>query len=520
MPTTELPADAQAALESARAAHQRGDENAAKTALERAFVAVDFPAKGPDPMFPLPDSLTPPQRALAEIVVGEGLPHDVNRLPGGVSARRWIGLDPPGPLETPVVHEGREVPIWYPLRLARRSDEELDATRAVPLPARLEVLACFEGLCWTYRIDSDVRAVWKHVAALDAAALRACREWALARLRAGTPPPLEKVKGSRTLGERLAFYVLAETGEPIEEAWDVFLPIATEVPPTISGGCSRALTTARVERVAPALLRQSFGPKGIEAGLEILRHHDSPAVARVVWEVSERSFPHNRKAERQKLAERAETKPAVAAMLAGAQKGVPAPRTLTVVARLAPKQEPDLSPTQAAQLVEAGRRWGGKKVPVARLLSVDENDEAAIGAVLEHLTIHEHGKHAFDAWLYMGDSGTFFAPGTTKVVAELIQGGIQLPQGKRDPALADALGLLRTSRQARRPLAEVKEATARGRDVAKATAKPSKAAKPATKAGRAKPMKASKAKASKAKPATSKATKRTKATAKPTSKRR
>jgi hypothetical protein len=97
-----------------------------------------------------------------------------------------------------------------------------------------------------------------------------------------------------------------------------------------------------------------------------------------------------------------------------------------------------------------------------RRLSCDENDESALGAVLEHVTLTENGKPAFEAWLYAGDSGTFFTAGTTKIVAQRIQAGIQLEGKKKDPALADALGRVSESKDAARPLADVRAATLAG----------------------------------------------------------
>lgn len=45
------------------------------------------------------------------------------------------------------------------------------------------------------------------------------------------------------------------------------------------------------------------------------------------------------------------------------------------------------------------------------------------------------GKHAYDAYTYAGDSGTIFKAGTTTVVAEIVQGGIEC----KNEALGDAL---------------------------------------------------------------------------------
>jgi len=98
--------------------------------------------------------------------------------------------------------------------------------------------------------------------------------------------------------------------------------------------------------------------------------------------------------------------------------------------------------------------------------------------VLEHVTLTENGKPAFEAWLYAGDSGTFFTAGTTKVIAQRIQMGIHLEGKKKDPALADALGRVSESKDAARPLADVRAATLAGLAAKKAgTAAPETSSK-------------------------------------------
>lgn len=117
---------------------------------------------------------------------------------------------------------------------------------------------------------------------------------------------------------------------------------------------------------------------------------------------------------------------------------------------------------QKAQLVAAGKLWDGKALPVERRLSPDENDEAALGAVLEHVVIGDAtGKAVYDAWLYAGDSGAFFRAGTTTLIADRIQDAMQM-KGKGNEALADALSGIGYSEKAHSKRADIRAATLAG----------------------------------------------------------
>jgi len=454
-PGDALPPPIASLLAAARVAHEKGDRPGSSAKLMEALRALDFPATFPHVLYPLVEELTPVQRRLAEIIARADLPAPWELMPEGAAARRWLGIDPPGPLEMLIEHDGRRVPLWRILLLARRTDSPLEVLETLPIAQRLDALASDDF--WVYRIDGNLRAIWAIASKLTAEG----RAWALARLHA-PPLPIAEVHAKSSRGEQFAYLALVRAGHVIDPVWDVFLPIGTPVPVAIAAECARGLSLERLERVAPALLEKTFGPHAIQTGLALLAHHDSPAVARFVWTKSERSFPRHRDAERKALIAIAAEKPAVAEVVAELRGKAPKARTLTVTARLAPRSEADLTKLQAEQLIESGRRWDRKTLPVSRRLSLDENDQAALGALLEHLTIAESGKPAFEAWLYQGDSGTFFAGGTTKVIAQRVQMGIEIAGKRKDPALADALGRLDTSKGAIRALADVRAATLAG----------------------------------------------------------
>jgi len=90
------------------------------------------------------------------------------------------------------------------------------------------------------------------------------------------------------------------------------------------------------------------------------------------------------------------------------------------------------------QLAAALARYDGKTLPIeARLGDGDYDATGSVRAGLERIEFQ--GDSEVDAFLYMGDSGTFFAKGTTTIVAEVIQGGIECEDAALGAALGNAL---------------------------------------------------------------------------------
>ncbi len=54
--------------------------------------------------------------------------------------------------------------------------------------------------------------------------------------------------------------------------------------------------------------------------------------------------------------------------------------------------------------------------------------------------VDDDGRHLFDAWLYMGDSGTIFEAGTTNKAAEVIQDHLEFDDDAVGAVLRSALG--------------------------------------------------------------------------------
>lgn len=88
-----------------------------------------------------------------------------------------------------------------------------------------------------------------------------------------------------------------------------------------------------------------------------------------------------------------------------------------------------------AQLVAAGQRYDGLALPVEARLAED-GEHTFFGACERWEVVGDDGAPLYDVWLYEADSGTVFRAGTTEVVAEIIQCGLQCD----DPALRGPLG--------------------------------------------------------------------------------
>ena len=96
----------------------------------------------------------------------------------------------------------------------------------------------------------------------------------------------------------------------------------------------------------------------------------------------------------------------------------------------------ELSPTEREQLQVAGKFYNGDDRPVEDRLAdgVDEGDGSLFDTELWKVV--DGDRHLYDAWLYMGDSGTIFRAGTTEDVAMVIQSGLEC----EDPEIRAQLG--------------------------------------------------------------------------------
>jgi hypothetical protein len=92
----------------------------------------------------------------------------------------------------------------------------------------------------------------------------------------------------------------------------------------------------------------------------------------------------------------------------------------------APKSFAELTALQQKQLATCGKRYDGKSLPAAKRYQQFSREHLELWDVLDDAT------PAYDAWIYVVDSGTIFEAGTTKVAAEIIQFDFK----SKDPLLA------------------------------------------------------------------------------------
>jgi hypothetical protein len=102
----------------------------------------------------------------------------------------------------------------------------------------------------------------------------------------------------------------------------------------------------------------------------------------------------------------------------------------------------ELNSIEREQLQVAGRFYDGDDRPVEDRLAggVTEGDGSLFDTELWKVV--DGDRHLYDAWFYMGDSGTFFQAGTTGDVAMVIQGGLECEdaviRGQLGPAMVEA----------------------------------------------------------------------------------
>ena len=161
--------------------------------------------------------------------------------------------------------------------------------------------------------------------------------------------------------------------------------------------------------------------------------------------------------------------PAIAEVVAAAKQALPAIPELTVASVLRPVTLDALDDVRRRQLEIASKLYSGTREAAEEILARgddDEDGEQIHPNFLELRTIvGADGRPRYDAWLYMVDSGTIFAAGTERVVAEVIQFGVETSDPVLRLALPAVLGSIngvkrkRTAKAAKEEPAKKKTAT-------------------------------------------------------------
>lgn len=411
--------------------------------------AVDYPNTGGehDRIGPRAETLTPAQRAAVELITELDLHTNDNRtdvwMPRWRADRRsWLGLDVPQPLDKLYTFtlEGKErtEPAWRALKLLDAAERESDDDTlikqwlaTVPLAERLAMWGQ-ANLHWpaSWRLSDRVFFDVYDQSLLDRLGDHG-KDWApayadatLASMAAGTR--------SRMGMSPLPLLALVRAKIPIEPRWDVLVPL---------NRCALEILQALpVERRGPGLahaMKHAEHPShALRAAKELLSHVPYPEVAAIaIQNIADSSGSPNQHLTQLKQA--AEGHPRVLAVILVAQgKRPPEIKLKTLALRSRSSAEETFSEIEQSQLRACGRNYFGKELPLSQLLSVDNHCEESLRHVLSYRAVGDaQGKHVYDMWEYMGDSGSIFEVGTTNEVAAIVQGSVEC----EDEALRDAL---------------------------------------------------------------------------------
>ncbi len=98
-----------------------------------------------------------------------------------------------------------------------------------------------------------------------------------------------------------------------------------------------------------------------------------------------------------------------------------------------------LSPIEREQLRAAGRLYDGEDLDAEARLADDDQEETSFRGFCTLWRVVDGDEPRYDAWLYQVDSGTFFRAGTTEVVAEVIQFGLECDDAEVSRELGPAM---------------------------------------------------------------------------------
>lgn len=381
--------------------------------------------------------LQPSQRAVAELLASHPeFPTGRYPLPTAHWAlRQWIGIDPPGVL----FREHEAGTLFETLRTLKLRDAGAAEAFVVALPIheRVPLLAELSLASSDYDAPHVDALLHKSVAEIDGS-LGAWAQAFAAWLVAYRASSVRYAK-SNTLALVLpTFVALVRAGVPIEPAFDPLLPIYARIDEGIRRDCIEAIPEPRREAAIVGALRNvMFESDQVSALQALLPLYPYPGIAAAI--LANVDAARRPKDALRDVKNAAKSNPAIAAAYAAHVGSRPAIPKLRVASRIhAPKLE-TLDEIQQAQLVVTSRSFDGRTRTAAQILATDENEAGIVPATIELLRIEASKGVSYDAWLYMSDSGTIFQGGTSEVVAEIIQSGVECTDNALRIALLSAI---------------------------------------------------------------------------------
>jgi hypothetical protein len=405
--------------------------------FEIAFASVEFP-KGDVPIDP--KELTDDQRALCRLFVDAEL-HSAAlagyAVPWRVGdRRRWLGLDPPRRLEQRVAG----APLWRTIALLRAEDVERAGAflNKLPIDARLEAFGEIESGAYDLDVDDifhqgGVRLVEDLGRSPDKGKKWATRALDAAAAALASPRVVDGLVWSPSSEYRLvAFEAIARSKAPIKREWEAMLPIV-EAPYATAKRITMALDRTRRDDIVATALRAGHPNLAMTRAMELVVDFPSRPLFEAIFDLCEkverpvrRVLPDLKKAagKNQELRELVDAR----------MRGKPKPLALAVVRRITVRKDDELTKVQRTQLRAARRQYGDEMESLAECpVSITElarSDGAAAYAIFE----------------IMGDSGCVFEAGTTKIVATIVQRGVECD----DARLREAFALARGTKKKRR----------------------------------------------------------------------
>lgn len=382
--------------------------------------------------------LTATQRAVAELLAtGLRLPLEAYPLPAqGWARRQWLGHSP-GVLFAER-EDGRT--LYEQLRTLGPAEDRQRQEQLEALPLR-ERLAASADIDLLYQ-DQPSSMMWHSLGTLCDSIDDTYGEWGRDIIERVSEhnfrtSRFEKFHFITSPLSRLAFIAMVRGGVFLEARFDEVFTLSRWSPLDEQREVLDAIPAERRETaLLTGIANAPFPDERVRLALALLPHYPYPSLARHV--VAHLDQARNPKDALKQLKQLAPTIPAVAAELAanqGKRAAIPALRVASHELNPAPDTVDSVG---RAQLVLSAKRYDGRECTADELLTQTGQDEEPLGP-FERLRIDDKKAPAYDAWLYMTDSGTFFRTGTTDIVAEVIQGGVECADLRLRAALIAAL---------------------------------------------------------------------------------
>lgn len=231
------------------------------------------------------------------------------------------------------------------------------------------------------------------------------------------------------------FLWLVRSKIAIEPRWDALLPIDRGALKDLALDCARAIPESRRAAAMIEACRDEH-VYAVQNALMLFEHFPTRELAGYLLELAKDAEPGWRKRLHAAVTAAAAKDDDVAALIASGKKRATRKTVLACAKVLKRPTLAKLTPAQQKQLRAAGKRYDGDDLPAADRLNPDPENEQSFLSSPTICALHDaNGEPAYDAFLYMVDSGTIFKAGTTKVAAEIVQESMEYS----NEALADAL---------------------------------------------------------------------------------